>query len=360
MHFIPLVALFLSLFSLSVARATSDGRMLLDVFPDRIEARLLLPEAALQKALGYSMDGEFVRNDARDALALYLQSHLTVTSVEKPPMSVELDRVNRSLEGFVEAVLVVYPSDGVTPTSFVISGDLLQEPGARRVLEVFLQRDVSELRFGLEPLIPLGALDYFHKTVIVEREPLSGIRRGAAACAAVSLLLLGSGPMLVVIALLLLRATLAGHGSVFAAFVFSARAVAVFAAGSGVALLSGATAGDGWTGAGMALLLVLSAWTVWKPLGWRTDIGVALAAGWCAGVSWNERVIAQGISGADMTTLFYLTGAGFLVLTALTLLVLPTFLVVARRVPPGWLKGGGAVCGVIVALLTLTGFALFR
>jgi len=359
-RFLRLVAIFLSLSFLCTAGAASDCRMVLDVFPDRIEAKLLLPEAALEKALGYSMGEGAERNDARDALALYLQSHFTVASIEKQPMAVELDRVNRSSEGLVEAALLIYPPDDVAPVSFVISGDLLQEPGARRTLEVFLRRDAAELRFGLEPLISLGSLDYFHRSMTVEREPLSGIRRGAAACAAVFLLLLASGPVLVVIALLLLRATLAGQGGVSAAFVLSARAVAVFAAGCGLALLSGATAGAGWTGAGMALLLVFSAWTVWKPLGWRTDIGVALAAGWCAGVSWNGRVIAQGISGADMTTLFYLTGAGFLVLTALTLLVLPTFLVVARRVPSGWLKGGGAVCGVIVALQVLTGFALFR
>lgn len=334
--------------------------MVLDVFPDRIEARLLLPEAALEKALGYSMEWGAVRNDTRDALALYLRSHLAVASVEKLPMSVELDRVNRSSEGFVEAVLVVYPSDGVTPTSFVISGDLLQEPGARRVLEVFLQRDVSELRFGLEPLIPLGALDYFHKTVIVEREQLSGIRRGAAACAAVSLLLLGSGPMLVVIALFFLRAALATPEVVSTALMLSLRAAAVFATGAGVAVLSGATVGSGWAAGGLALLLVVSAWAVWKPPGWRMDVGLALAAGLVAGVSWNGRAIARGISGADMTTLFYLTGAGFLVLTALTLLVLPAFLVVARRVPCLWLRIGGSVCGVIVALQVLTGFTLFR
>ncbi len=142
------------------------------------------------------------------------------------------------------------------------------------------------------------------------------------------------------------------------AFALSAGSMTAFGAGAGAALLSGTAAGPGWMAAGTALILFFFAFTFWRPLGWRMEFCLAATAGWLTGLSWNGLAIAQGISGADLTTLLYLAGAVVCVYPALTLLVLPTFLIFAKRTPPVWLKGGMAICGVIVALQMLTGFTL--
>ncbi len=357
-HFLRLAALLLSLLPFFSVMAGGDGRMVLDIFPERIEATLLLPEAALEKALGSPMGAGEVRNEMRDVLAVYLQSHFVISSIEKQPMAFELDQVKRSSGDFVEATLLVYPPDEVTPMSFMVSGDLLQEPGASRTLDVFLQRDAMELRFGMEPLIPLGKLDYFHKSLTVERESLTGIARGSAAFATLSRLLLTSWPTLWLIAFLLLRATLASDRITSVAFVLSARSMMVFATGVGVALLAGTRVGAVWMAVSMALLLILLAYPFWRPADWRKELGLALAAGCITGALWNGMAIARGISGVDRMTLLLLVGAGYFMCAALTLLVLPTFLLVARRVSSVWLGRAGAICGIIVALQVLTTFGL--
>lgn len=338
--------------------AASDCQIVLDIFPERIEAVLLLPSEVLEDSLGHSMTGEAIRNGARDAVALYLQAHLAVLTKERRPIPYDLDGLRHTPGGFVEASLSLYPPDDLTPQSFVISGDLLQEPGTNRSTAVFLRRDAAEMRFGLEPLIPLGKLDYFHKTLTIEREPLDGYFLGMAALAAVSRLLLASGAALVVLALLLLQTALASQSRVRTAFTHSALAAAVFASGLGAALLAGTEAPAGWVDAGMALTLVISALMIWRPLGGRTALCVAAVAGWVTGVSWNGEAIASGISGAGTMTHLYLAAAGFVMLAAVTLLLLPACLILAGRLPPALLRIGGAVCGIIVALQVLTNFVL--
>lgn len=357
-HFLRLAVIFLGLPFAVPATASSDCQIVLDIFPERIEAVLLLPSEALEDRLGHSMTDEAIRNGARDAVALYLQAHLAVLTKERRPIPYDLDGLRHAPGGLVEASLSLYPPDDLTPQSFVISGDLLQEPGTNRSTAVFLRRDAAEMRFGLEPLIPLGKLDYFHKTLTIEREPLDGYWLGTAALAAASRLLLSSGATLVLLAMLLMQAALASQGRLRTAFIRSARAAAVFASGLGAALLTGAVAAAGWAAAGMAFTLLLSALMIWRPLGARTELCVAAVAGWLTGVSWNGAAIASGTSGAGTATHLYLAAAGFVILAAVTLLVLPTCQVLAGRLPPALLRIGGAVCGIIVALRVLTNFAL--
>ncbi len=348
-YFFRVAALFFGLSCLSPLRA-SDGRMVLDIFPDRIEASLQLPARAVEKVAAGS--------DLRGDLSVYLQSHLLVFSSGNQPMATEVERVALLSDDFVDISLIIYPSGDMTPGSFVISGDLLQTPAARQTLEVFLRRDAAEMRFGLEPPIPLGRLDYFHRSLRVDREPLAGIGRGVAAVMTVSRLMLASGTALVFIALLLLRATLAGRGSASVTFLLSATSMAVFAATTGAMLLAGMMPSLGWMVVVTVLLLSLSALALWRPHDWRPALCLALGAGWLTGVSWNEMAIARSISGVDTATLLYLAVAFFFVLAILMVLVLPTFILVARRLPSLWLKWGGAVCGVIVALHLLTSFTL--